>query len=244
MNKPKQELFESRSVVSEEWAAKSEKWAPHQSLREIFDNLSLVSDKWEPYFDVYETYFSKFRDKSPTVVEVGVQRGGSLEMWRKYFGTGATIIGVDRDPLVRSVPNAELIIGDQTDNALWDRIFDQYGEIDCFIDDGSHVNEHQIATFVKVWPNIRYGGVYICEDTHTSYWEGEWNGGYPKDDSFTSTMKALADAVNMEHIKNFTFPDSYVNLVKDIGFVGFYNSQVVITKTKTPFTRVFGGPKS
>ena len=56
-------------------------------LRSIFDSgLSLRCDKWDSYFEVYEEYLSKFVNKSPVVVEIGVAGGGSLEMWKKYFG--------------------------------------------------------------------------------------------------------------------------------------------------------------
>ena len=67
-------------------------------LREIFDNLDLHCGKWSHYFDIYEQHFNKFVGKKPVVVEVGICRGGSAEMWKKYFGEGATIIGIDIDP--------------------------------------------------------------------------------------------------------------------------------------------------
>ena len=50
------------------------------------------------YFPVYEKWFSPYRGKDIVFVEVGVQHGGSVQMWKNYFGKDAKIIGVDIDP--------------------------------------------------------------------------------------------------------------------------------------------------
>ena len=47
--------------------------------------------KWAHYFDVYDRHFSKYRNKEIVVLEIGVSQGGSLQMWRNYFGTDAQI---------------------------------------------------------------------------------------------------------------------------------------------------------
>ena len=91
------------------------------TLRQIFDTkLTLKSDKWEPYFDVYETYISKFRNNNPTFIEVGVQGGGCMELWREYFGPGARIFGIDINPEVREVSGTEIILGDQSIREFWE----------------------------------------------------------------------------------------------------------------------------
>ena len=45
--------------------------------------------KWHHYFSIYDSHMSRFRDKKPVIVEVGVYGGGSLEMWNNYFGGNA-----------------------------------------------------------------------------------------------------------------------------------------------------------
>ena len=47
------------------------------------------------YFDVYEKHFSRFRGTDVVVAEVGIYSGGSLKMWRHYFGPRAVIYGID-----------------------------------------------------------------------------------------------------------------------------------------------------
>ena len=79
--------------------------------------------KWRHYFDVYEKHFSRFRGQEVHVLEIGVYSGGSLEMWRDYFGPQARIHGVDIEPACRSYANdaVQIHIGDQTDRGFWQR---------------------------------------------------------------------------------------------------------------------------
>lgn len=207
-------------------------------LREIFDNdLVKRCDKWSSYFDVYETYFHKFIDKSPNVVEVGVAGGGSLEMWTKYFGEGANIQGIDIAPQVESVYGATLIQGDQSDPIFWDTFLAASNPIDVFIDDGSHICDHQILTFCKVWDKMADGGVFICEDTHTSYWD-EYKGGLQRQGTFIEFAKQMIDGMHVDYLKGVQPSENFSNLTKDIGHIAFYDSQVVIVKGKTKNTRI------
>ena len=56
------------------------------------------SIKWTHYMALYDRHFNKFRGKKMHILEIGVRRGGSLQMWKKYFGAQAMIYGVDIDP--------------------------------------------------------------------------------------------------------------------------------------------------
>jgi hypothetical protein len=77
--------------------------------------------KWDHYFDVYHRHFSKFRGRKVTVVEIGVYSGGSLLMWRDYFGADCTIYGVDIESECLVYENAftHILIGDQADPRFW-----------------------------------------------------------------------------------------------------------------------------
>ena len=212
------------------------------TLNQIFDTvITRQCDKWEPYFDVYETYFSKWRNQSPTFVEVGVQNGGSLEMWVEYFGPNAHIFGIDIKPLVDSVPGSEIVIGDQSSEEFWDGFLPKVGPIDLFLDDGGHTMQQQLVTFKKVWPHIVDGGVFVCEDTHTAYWPG-WGGGYKKEGSFIEFAKQFADVVHSEHLQG-AGDEAYRALPKDVAQVSFFNSQVVFVKGKPAFNRLIQNKK-
>ena len=67
------------------------------------NNQKRLIHKWEHYFDIYETHFSRFRDKSPIILEIGVFHGGSLQMWKNYFGKGCKIYGLDIEPRCKSL---------------------------------------------------------------------------------------------------------------------------------------------
>ena len=211
------------------------------SLREIFETqLTLRSDKWLPYFDVYETFFSRYRERFSTFVEVGVQGGGSMQMWRKYFGTNAKIYGIDIDPAVRDLDlsdaNVTIIVGDQTKSSFWDSMLHSIGTIDMFLDDGGHTMDQQINTLLAVWPAIAEGGVYVCEDLHTSYWSSH-GGGFRKPETMIEMCKSLIDLMHINHISDAEPPAQLLNLFSNVGSIHFYDSIVVLTKGKPEFVR-------
>lgn len=214
-------------------------------LREIFDNLTLHCDKWSHYFDIYERHFSKFVGKQPVIVEVGLYRGGSAEMWQKYFGTGATIIGIDIDQQVTKYTTEGCIqvIGDQGSVDFWKKFLTTYPNIDIFVDDGSHRVDHQITTLQQVWPHINVGGVYLCEDTHTNYWPN-YGGGLKNPHTFLQYAKQITDTLNVEYYKGLDrHPDNiiFADFFKDLSSQHFYDSVVVLEKDgRQPVIRLGG----
>ena len=123
------------------------------------------------YFQVYDELFGKYKGKPITFVEVGVFHGGSLFMWRDFFGSNARIIGVDLSPAAEKWKqyNFEIFIGDQSDPNFWKSFFKQVGPIDILLDDGGHTFEQQILTVHNSFKNINNNGLIVVEDTHTSY---------------------------------------------------------------------------
>ena len=67
-------------------------------------NDGRIIDKWMHYFPIYERHLAPWRNKTLTFIEIGVFKGGSLQMWRHYFGEQALIVGVDIDPRCASLP--------------------------------------------------------------------------------------------------------------------------------------------
>jgi len=207
-------------------------------ILDLFNSLERRSIKWNSYFDVYEHYFSKFVGKSPKILEIGILGGGSIELWLKYFGKGTQVVGVDINPDCLSYKydgNAEIIIGDQSSVPFWQSLLSKHPEFDIIIDDGSHIMSHQITTLQQTFPHIKDCGVYLCEDTHTSYWQ-RWGGGYGRNDTFLSHSQAVTDIVNQKHIENDKIPNESLDIFKDLYSVSFYNSIVVFEKRKVePF---------
>lgn len=126
--------------------------------------------KWEHYFEIYHRHFSKFIGREVHVMEVGIYSGGSLPMWREYFGKGCRVYGVDIQEACTAYKDEriEILIGDQADRSFWAKVRHATPKIDILIDDGGHIPEHQIVTLEEMLPHIRPGGVYLCEDIHST----------------------------------------------------------------------------
>jgi cephalosporin hydroxylase len=173
--------------------------------------------KWRQYLPLYDQAFSRYVGKPVTLVEIGVAEGGSLQLWRNYFGEQARIIGVDINPGAQALagPGAEVMIGSQADPHFLNRVADHAGEIDVIIDDGSHVCSHQIVTMETLFPRLKTGGVYVCEDLHTSYWE-DFGGGPGRADSYIEYVKRLIDKLHHRYQGMPLAPDE---IARSIGFM-------------------------
>lgn len=124
--------------------------------------------KWVHYFEAYQRHLSKFVGREVHVLEIGVYSGGSLPMWREYFGPQCQVHGVDIEEACRVYENdwTSISIGDQADRRFWKRFKQEHPRIDVLIDDGGHEPEQQLATLEEMLPHLRPGGVYVCEDVH------------------------------------------------------------------------------
>ncbi len=124
--------------------------------------------KWRHYFEAYHNHFEKFRGKRPKIVEIGVYSGGSLEMWRDYFGKDCELFGVDINKVCQKFAkeNVTIKIANQSNRLFWQKFLEEIGDVDIVIDDGGHRPRQQIPTFEEVIHRIKPGGIYLCEDIH------------------------------------------------------------------------------
>src|SRR5215813_13910907 len=104
------------------------------------DNKKYVVHKWHHYIPIYDRYFSSFRGRKVRFLEIGVSKGGSLQMWRAYFGKDAIIFGIDIDDecLKYSGHAGQVRIGSQVDQSFLDSVVKEMGGLDIVLDDGSH----------------------------------------------------------------------------------------------------------
>jgi len=175
------------------------------------------SKKHSSYFHTYSELLESYRNKKITFVEIGVLDGGSLFMWRKFFGPKARIIGIEFNPNAKrwEKDGFEIYIGSQSDTKFWDSFFKKVGSVDIILDDGGHTNEQQIVTAHKTIPHIKDGGLLIVEDTHTSYMTRFGN---PSDVSFISWTKGLIDNINSRFPNIHRSNLIYKNYVHSIRF--------------------------
>ncbi len=166
------------------------------------ENTGRLIHKWQHYFEIYDRHFSRFRGTDVHLVEFGVSQGGSLQMWREYFGPDCKVFGVDINPHCKQLEEDQIqvFIGDQQDRRFLKSLAEQIPRIDILIDDGGHKMKQQINTFEELFPHIDENGVYLCEDLCTSYWP-RWGGGYRRRGTFIEYSKRLIDCVNAWHSK-------------------------------------------
>jgi len=218
--------------------------------------------KWEQYFHIYNKFLAPFKaeNKPVNIMEIGVNNGGSLELWEQYLPKDSKIVGIDIDERCRTLQyddqNVKVLIGDASDEnfinkELKDDIFD------IIIDDGSHICWQVIKSFEMLFDKLEWGGLYIIEDVHTSYFDDAYcKGGYKKENSTIEYFKELLDCMNFDYIdKNneqlkkltgfqkrfykkfnpasFDVNDLYKKLEKynkEIASMSFYDSVIVIEK--------------
>lgn len=167
----------------------------NKRLKDCFESTEKVSIKNSSYFNSYEFMFEKYRDKPIIFCEVGVFNGGSLQMWRDYFGPKARIVGIDLNPIALELEKDgfEIYIGDQESKAFWSKLKEEIGFVDVILDDGGHKNGQQISTLFYGVDLIRDGGILVIEDTHTSYFRRFGN---PSPYSFINFSKKIIDDIN------------------------------------------------
>lgn len=171
-----------------------------QLWSDFLTNEKRVIHKWTHYFPVYERHLARFQGRSVTMLEIGCGEGGSLQMWKRYLGPYAQIVGVDIEPRCREFEEEQIKvrIGDQGNLEFLQDLVGEFGAFDIVLDDGSHRMHHMAASFEFLYPKTQKSGVYIVEDLHTCYWE-EYGGGLPRQESFIERCKTLVDEMHADH---------------------------------------------
>jgi len=161
-----------------------------------------VSAKWLSYLGEYEKLFGGIRSSRLRILEIGVQNGGSLEIWGEYFNNFEVIVGCDINAdcqyLVYGDKRIKIVIGNCNTDIIFEEIRGISAEYDLIIDDGSHCSDDVVVSFLRYFPLLADGGLYIVEDMHCSYW-AEFGGGLYSPYSSQSFFKKLTDIVNYEH---------------------------------------------
>jgi hypothetical protein len=161
-----------------------------------FQKMFVASDKtWRHgYHWFYGRHLHSYKGKKDlAILEIGSYQGESALAWREYFGSNANIdmitYGGKNDHLKFDNPTINCTHNescgrihtfycDQSDaQKLEDEVISARPDgWDIVIDDGSHVPAHNVISFEVLWKNVRPGGLYVVEDTETSY--------YPKSDIY------------------------------------------------------------
>lgn len=188
------------------------------------------------YTPIYERYLGHLRDAPLRILEIGVggdehpDRGGqSLKMWRDYF-PNAEVVGVDLHPKRLSLgPRITLYQASQTDPDALAAIDDVHGPFDVIIDDASHHNALTPQTFRILFPLLKPGGLYFCEDVHTSYWREHFGG----DDNPLAQYTIMGFFQHLAHqLNNEGLPEMFRNekYFGKMEYICFHPQLIIIKK--------------
>lgn len=178
------------------------------------EHTGKVSDKWSIYLHIYQRLFADYVDRPIAILEIGIQNGGSLEVWSHHFPLAYCFVGCDIDPacaqLTYEDPRVRIVVGDANQNETETTIAAINASFDIVIDDGSHLSRDIVQSFCRYFPRIPLGGIFIAEDLHCSYWV-EFGGGLFDPYSSIAFFKRLSDITNHEH---WGIPGSRATLLK------------------------------
>ncbi|CAE8663486.1 unnamed protein product [Polarella glacialis] len=230
--------FASDDLQIKKWLRKtrvSPAWSDDTNpLVEWWDSYrsGLLAGKGAHYFDVYHRHLSHLRGHPVHLLEIGVANGGSLEMWKAYFGPAAQYTGVDCCPWpgmrARLEDNRTSIwIGDQVDVSFWKALVSSQPPLDIVVDDGGHKGQQQVASFRALWPHVAPGGIYIVEDLQFNYVEGEFEGGLRREGTWIERLKDLVDEMQTGRTEDLELEGS----VASIAAISIYPNMCVIEKS-------------
>ncbi len=193
------------------------------------------TDKWNHhwYTDHYYKHLHHFKPSSIKLLEIGVggydtvRGGGSLRMWKEFFQYGE-IWSIDiYDKAHLQEERIKILQGSQADPAFLQILFEMMGNIHVVIDDGSHQCAHQITSFLYLFPKLDTNGIYIIEDTESSYWED--HGGSQDLSDPKTTVNFFRDLVHgMNHVCIANYPVQDLNRM--IKSITFYKNLIIIEK--------------
>ena len=131
-------------------------------LTEIWEKHKSDKGTVHSYINYYEKVLKDYRNTENGVLEIGVQEGLSIKMWREYFSK-AKIYGADIS-FLQYVLNLDLNVNWIKGNQSVEETFKDVNNLDVIIDDASHKLHDQLKSFELLWPKLNSGGIYIIED--------------------------------------------------------------------------------
>jgi len=200
------------------------------------------TDKWgvgHKYTPIYQRWFTGMRHRPIRLLEIGVGgytkplRGGeSLRMWKRFFRRGI-ITGIDLyDKSSLKESRIKIYQGDQTDKDFLLSVHQKEGPFDIIIDDGSHIQSHIITSFESLFPVLAPGGIYVIEDTQTSY-RPNYGGSTLEMNTIDSAMNYFINRIHgLNHVE-WIKAEAPVNPTdQSIEGIAFYHNLIFITKKK------------
>lgn len=146
-------------------------------LVDLVDNNRTDKNTTHSYLDLYQDFFQEKRETAKNIMEIGIDRGGSIKLWHDYF-TNATIHAIDTnhtDNIWEELNDKERIKIYSSFDAYDTETFNNTFMIndtrfDIIIDDGAHTLG-SVRKMLQMYSRIMTDdGILIIEDLQSSAW--------------------------------------------------------------------------
>jgi hypothetical protein len=137
------------------------------TLTELFNTEGYIkypTDKEtiHSYLPIYDDLFYKFQDQPINILEVGIQFGYSIQLWKEYFVNANKIFGYDIADQTKIFPEGAIKRIKDANTISLDEFKDT--PLSIAIDDGSHSSSDQLNFIKNIYPQLIEGGLLIIED--------------------------------------------------------------------------------
>jgi len=195
---------------------------------QFWNHSGRLVHKYSHYLPIYQRHFSEWVDRPVTFLEIGCGDGGSMQMWKGFFGPQALIIGVDVREECKHYEESQVHvrIGSQEDEQFLGDLVAEFGPPDIVVDDGSHVMRHIKKSFGYLYPKMPKTGTYLVEDLQFAY-NGKFGGGFRRPESFIEVAKGLVDQLHARDTNGELVPDEFTN--ETVG-IHFYDGVIVFER--------------
>lgn len=218
-----------------------------RSLKELYDNYNEAPffDHWMEYAERYQTHMPDPRDlerngEKIRLLEIGVQSGGSVRVWKQFYGKNLIYTGLDIDSRCKRSESIKediyIEIGSQDNASVLKNLCEKYGPFDVIIDDGGHSNHTITTSLVYFFPKdacLRQNALYIVEDTHTVA-----NGVDYGIKDIPSTLFSMVHKYWADREGQTDYDENYVDFAGKIKEIHLYDSMIFIKRgIQEPLTR-------
>jgi len=163
------------------------------NLAPFFDPELTDKDSIHSYIPEYEKLLQRYQDLPFSMMEVGIQRGGSILAWLKAFPK-ATVIGVDcqKNVSITGCDRYHELITNAYEDEFMTLVKPQ--SLDFIIDDGSHAY-NDIRFACEYYPKLlRSGGTLVIEDIPDVKW-------IPKLRAIATAQGCLTEVIDLREKK-------------------------------------------
>jgi hypothetical protein len=209
----------------------------NQSLRQIYQmHQGYAVDTRSGRLMQYDLALCGFRDAPVRLLQMGIQNGGALEIWAKYFPKGRIFIGCDRDERGAKLRfddgRIHVIQADTASHFAKTKIVQHCGLFDIIIDTNTDPQRDSIAAFLHYFPNLAEGGIYIVEDVHHATAR---RGDYPAPAAFFRTISDAIDRPQQSDVKRRFAPfetayDIEFSVFSSVLSVEFSHALIILRK--------------